>query len=363
MFIIHRIVFLLNGIVMLLLLASYLAPYVSPQVFWPVAFLGLAYPVLLLANIIFIFYWLIFFKLKFVFSLAVIVIGFKYVPYFIQLNSKKTTDYSNSIRLMSFNVKNMGAFGGKKIEESDKFFEVLQKIDPDVLCFQEFRNEGTTIDGPTYKKLFKTLKTFYHYNTYFDAKGFYRGHEVVVFSRFPIIDSGEVEHESGISNFTIFTDIVAHGDTVRIINTHLKSIHFEAPDYNAVKNIEIDNDSSVVKYSNITHKLKTAFIERAKQAELVRDFIDNSPYKIILCGDFNDSPTSYAFRTVKGNMKDAFVEAGSGLGRTYVGQMPSFRIDQMMFDPTFKGYNYYAKAFDFSDHKMVSATIKLRTDN
>ena len=360
MFIIHRIVFLFNAIAMLLLLASYLAPYISPQVFWPVAFLGLAYPVLLVVNILFIFYWLLFFKLKFVFSLAVIIIGFKYVPYFVQLNAKRTNDYSNCIRLMSFNIKNMGAYDGKKIEDADKFLEILQKVDPDVLCFQEFRNEGTTIDGPTFKKLFKTLKTFYHYNTYFDAKGFYRGKNIVTFSRFPIIDSGEVEHEAGISNFTIFTDVVAHGDTIRIINTHLKSIHFEAPDYNAVKNIEIDNDSNVVKYSSITHKLKKAFIDRAKQAGLVRDFIDNTPYKIILCGDFNDSPTSYAFRTIKGNMKDAFVEAGSGLGRTYVGQMPSFRIDQMMFDQSFKAYNYYAKSFDFSDHKMVSATIKLK---
>ena len=360
MFIIHRIVFILNTVAMLLLLISYLAPYVSPQLFWPVAFLGLAYPVLLLSNIIFIIYWLIFFKLKFVFSLAVIMIGFRFIPYFVQLNAKKTTDYSNSIRLMSFNVKDFGAFDGKKIEEPEKFFEILQKVDPDVLCFQEFKNEGTNIEGPIFRKLFKTLKTFYHYNTYYDAKGFYRGKSVTLFSRFPIIDSGEVEHEKGLENFTIFADIVAYGDTVRLINTHLISIHFEMPDYNAVKNIEINRDSSVVKYSNITHKLKKAFIDRAKQAGLVRDFIDSSPYKIILCGDFNDSPTSYAFRTIKGNMKDAFVEAGSGLGRTYVGQMPSFRIDQMMFDPSFKAFNYYARSFEFSDHKMVSATIKLK---
>ncbi len=360
MFIIHRIIFILNTVAMILLLVSYLAPYVSPQLFWPIAFLGLAYPVLLLANIIFIVYWLIFFKLKFVFSLVVILIGYKFIPYFIQLNAKKITDYTNSIRLVSFNVKDFGAFDGKKIEEPEKFFEVLQKVDPDVLCFQEFQNEGTNIEGPIYRKLFRTLKTFYHYNTLFDPKGFHRGKSVVIFSRFPIIDSGEVEHEKGLANFTIFADIVAHGDTVRIVNTHLISIHFEIPDYNAVKNIEINKDSSVVKYSNITHKLKKAFIDRAKQAGLVRDFIDNSPYKIILCGDFNDSPTSYAFRLIKGNMKDAFVESGSGLGRTYVGQMPSFRIDQMMYDPSFKAYNYYAKSFEFSDHKMVSATIKLK---
>jgi endonuclease/exonuclease/phosphatase family metal-dependent hydrolase len=79
-----------------------------------------------------------------------------------------------------------------------------------------------------------------------------------------------------------------------------------------------------------------------------------------LSGDFNDSPSSYAYRTVKGKMKDAFAESGSGLGRTYVGTMPSFRIDYMLYDPSFSAYNYYAKAFEFSDHKMISCTIRLK---
>lgn len=358
--VIHRIIFIFNTLVILLLLLSYLAPFVSPLVYWPFAFLGLAYPVLLLLNIIFIIYWLVFFKLKFMFSLATIIIGFQFIPYFVQLNAKKTIDYKNTIRLVSFNVKYLGAFDDKKIEDPNKFFDVLQKVNPDVLCFQEFRNFGGKNEGPMYKRLFKMLKGYYRYNTFTDAQKFNSGNNIVTFSRFPIIDSGEVEHEKGIMNFTIFTDIVAHGDTIRIINTHLKSIHFEGEDYAAVKNISIENDSTVQKYSSITRKLKTAFIDRAKQAEAVREFIDDSKYKIILCGDFNDSPTSYAFRTIKGEMKDAFVEAGSGLGRTYVGQMPSFRIDQMLYDPSFKAYNYYAKAFEFSDHKMVSATIKLK---
>jgi endonuclease/exonuclease/phosphatase family metal-dependent hydrolase len=360
MFIIHRIVFIVNALVILLLLLSYLAPYVSPAIYWPIAFLGLGYPVLLLLNTLFIVYWIIFLRLKFVFSLAAIVTGFNYIPYFVQLNAKKTTDYTNCVRIMSFNSKYFGAYEGKKVEDAEKFFETLKKVDPDVLCFQEFRNLGSKVEAPIYKTLFKTLKGFYHYNTYLDSKGFHSGNNVIIFSRFPIIDSGEVEHEKNIMNFTVFADIVAHGDTIRIVNTHLKSIHFEGVDYAAVKNIDIDNDSSVAKYSNITRKLKTAFVDRAKQAETVRDFIDQSPYKIIVCGDFNDSPTSYAFRTIKGNMKDAFVEAGSGLGRTYVGQMPSFRIDQLLFDPTFKAFNYYARAFSFSDHKMISATIKLK---
>lgn len=106
--------------------------------------------------------------------------------------------------------------------------------------------------------------------------------------------------------------------------------------------------------------MKHAFLMRSKQVDAIKEFIDKSPYKVIVCGDFNDSPTSYAYRTISGNLKDAFMEAGSGLGRTYVGPMPSLRIDYILGDESFTFYNYYAKSFPFSDHKMVSCTIKIK---
>jgi hypothetical protein len=186
------------------------------------------------------------------------------------------------------------------------------------------------------------------------------GNIMVLFSKYPILSWGLVEKQEGSHNFTTYADVKVGDDTLRVINVHLQSIKFDAPDYEAIKDISLTNDSTVNQYSTISKKLKVAFIMRAKQAQAVRDFIDQSSHKIILSGDFNDSPSSYAFRTVKGKMKDAFVESGSGLGRTYVGAMPSFRIDYMLYDPGFTAYNYYAKAFEFSDHKMLSCTLKIK---
>ncbi len=60
---------------------------------------------------------------------------------------------------------------------------------------------------------------------------------------------------------------------------------------------------------------------------MVQQGLEASPHPNILCGDFNDSPLSYAYHTIAEGMKDAFVESGSGFERTYVGSMPSFRID------------------------------------
>lgn len=359
MFILNRIVFALNGIALLMLLLSYAAPYVSPELYWPVAFLGLGYPLLLITNIFLMIYWIAVFKLKFLYSLIAILLGYSFIPSYIQIGSKKIKESENSITIVNFNMKCFGAYEGKKIKDPDAFFNTLDRINPDILCFQEFRDLGTAVEKPMYKRLFRKLSKYHSCNTMLE-KGSMNGNIMVLFSKYPITNWGLVEKQEGSHNFTTYADIKVGQDTIRIINAHLQSIRFDAPDYDAIKDISLTNDSTVNQYSTISRKLKVAFIMRAKQAQAVRDFIDQSPYRIILSGDFNDSPSSYAFRTVKGKMKDAFVESGSGLGRTYVGAMPSFRIDYILHDPSFTAYNYYAKAFEFSDHKMLSCTLKIK---
>jgi endonuclease/exonuclease/phosphatase family metal-dependent hydrolase len=359
LFILNRIVFALNGLAILALMLSYASPYVSPELYWPIAFLGLAYPVIVGLHFLFIIYWIAVFKLKFLYSFIALMFGYSFLPSYIQLNAKRSSEKDNMLNIVSFNVKNFGTFEKVKLKEPDKFIDVLDKVNPDVLCFQEFKDYGPTKDNSLHKELFKKLKKYYSFNVLYE-NGRPKGTDYVLFSRFPIIDSGLVEHQENTSNISVFMDILAYGDTLRIINTHLQSIKFDAPDYEALKNIKVVDDSTVNAYTNITRKLKVAFVKRAKQAQAVRDFIDLSPYKVIVMGDFNDSPLSYAYRTVKGKLKDSFMESGSGLGRTYVGAMPSFRIDYIFHDPSFNSYNYYAKAFEFSDHKMITCSVKLK---
>jgi len=360
MFILNRIFFALNGFAILALLLSYSAPYISPELYWPIAFLGLAYPVIVALNLVFIVYWIAVFKLKFLYSFIALCAGYNFVPSYVQFSAKKTVEKENTLQVLDFNMKNFGAFEKTKHQEPDKFFDVYDKLSPNLLCFQEFHDFNSNVEHQLYKKLFMRLKGYYAYNVYVDEFKHKNGHDMVVFSKFPIIDSGKVEHGVESGNFTIFVDIVAYGDTIRVINTHLQSIRFDAPEYQVMKNIKVPDDSTVSALTNISRKLKIAFIKRAKMSEAISDFIELSPYKVIVAGDFNDSPSSYAYRTVKNNLMDAFVESGSGLGRTYVGTAPSFRIDYILHDPSFTSYNYFAKAFEFSDHKMLSCTIKLK---
>jgi hypothetical protein len=122
MFIVNRIVFILNSIAILALLATYAAPYISPDLLWPVAFLGLAFPAVVLLNVLFIIYWLIFFNMKFLFSLAAIVIGWGHITKFVQLNAKKLEQKQpHSINVITFNARYFGLFDGKGKEDVDIF--------------------------------------------------------------------------------------------------------------------------------------------------------------------------------------------------------------------------------------------------
>ena len=89
------------------------------------------------------------------------------------------------------------------------------------------------------------------------------------------------------------------------------------------------------------------------------DHIQKSPYPVIVCGDFNDTPVSYAYRQVRGNLKDAFVESGWGISNTYNGVLPSIRIDYILFDQKIKAVNYNRDKVIFSDHFPVHCQLNL----
>jgi len=359
MFIFNRIVFILNHILILVLLISALAPFITPVLSWQIAFLGLAFPVLIFLNVLFILYWAIQLKLKFIFSLAALVICWNYIPRYIQFNSvTSASDKENTIKIISFNSRYFGYFDKTESEDEDLFFEKLDKINPDIICLQEMFN-GAVMSNNLIKRFEEKYKNYHRANI---KQGVWMVDNIGIVSKYPICGKGTVEHDTSSGNYTIYADIVKGKDTIRLVTTHLQSIAFKKDDYNAIKNIsdkQIDS-TELFRLGKMATKIKSAFLMRSKQVDEIKEFIRNSPYKIILCGDFNDSPVSYAYRTLRGEMKDAFIESGTGLGRTYVGPMPALRIDYIFSDPTFSISNYYAKSFDFSDHKMVSCTIKIK---
>src|SRR5512147_1753576 len=102
---------------------------------------------------------------------------------------------------------------------------------------------------------------------------------------------------------------------------------------------------------SIFAKLKKAFIIRAQQVDVMKRSIAESPYPVILCGDFNDTPVSYTYHEMTQRLKDSFKKAGKGIfGNTFAGNFPSFRIDYILFDGTFRAYDYQKYKVELSEH-------------
>jgi endonuclease/exonuclease/phosphatase family metal-dependent hydrolase len=88
--------------------------------------------------------------------------------------------------------------------------------------------------------------------------------------------------------------------------------------------------------------------------------IEQSPYPVIICGDFNDTPSSYTYHQLSEGLIDAFKESGNGIGHTYGGALPSFRIDYILHDERFKSTRFNTIRSKFSDHYPITTSLKLQ---
>lgn len=348
----RNIVLLFNLAAGFALLIVYLSAYVSPEKFWMPAIIGLAYPYILFINLLFILYWLFGTSKYALVSLAFILLGFNHLQNYFSFSTKKTEE--PGLVVVSYNIKQ---FEGKpdlsKSETANAILDLVRSKEPDIVCFQEMAfMHRRGFDG--FKKEF-SLKGFPKYSH--PAK---RGGPVT-FSAFPIINTAEIHFEES-GNMFIYTDVVAGQDTLRIFNCHLQSYQFSPKDISTLDSLSLNDQKKNMKGARLFGgKLKRGFIQRAEQAEILRSEIDQSPYPVIVCGDFNDTPISYTYKLVRGKLKDAFVESGAGIGNTYLGRLPSFRIDYVLHSDLFDGYNFTIDKVDYSDHYPVSCKLVRKT--
>jgi endonuclease/exonuclease/phosphatase family metal-dependent hydrolase len=362
----------LNVIAVIGLLCSYAAYYISPAQYWVFAFFGLAYPFLLLLNLFFVMIWLLFWKRYIWLSILVIGLGYNHLYTIIQYRwTTSEKGPAGSMKILTYNVHSLYEIPktveqGKKQKKGrmlSKVTDFLVQQNPDILCIQEFfvRNEDSL---KVLTKFKEGLHTEYcSIKNYVDIKDNRKTFAIATFSRYPITGLGHLR----ISNHTIFaiyTDLAIGKDTVRVFNIHLESIRFGKNDYSFYAQLtdqtkdQDDNFAFSDGMETIYSKLKKAFIIRANQVDVLKDYITRSPYPVIVCGDFNDTPGSYTYHQMTTGLHDSFCRAGSGfLGSTYAGNFPSFRIDYILYDDAFTATSYSRSDFDLSDHYPVQVFL------
>lgn len=357
-----KFILVLNIIAIIFLLTSYLAPYSDPAIIWIMPFFGLAYPIFLIINILFVIFWLIRLPKFAIFSLLAILMGWGIIQNYIGFREKSippAPKYSeNLIRVMTYNVHNFKQFGDKNDPfTKDEILDIIRKEQPDVICFQEFfsRRSGEY----NFRKFIKEiLKTDYYYFKPSTDNG-YEAIGMAIFSKYPIINQGNIQFAKRMNwNEAVYADLKKDNKIFRVYNVHFQSINFQPEDYQYLQNVpqKIDTQSS----KKIGARLKLAFIKRSKQVKMIKEHADSCSVPYIIAGDFNDTPISYTVKTISNGMKNSFREKGSGLGITYNGVFPNFQIDYIFTTPEFDIINYQIIDKKLSDHYPVRTDLELK---
>ncbi|UKJ08299.1 endonuclease/exonuclease/phosphatase family protein [Solitalea lacus] len=356
----HKFVFTANIVAAIFLLVCYLAPFIDPVYLWPIAFFGLAYPFILLINLLFFLFWLIIWRRPAWLSLIVIAAGTPFHKNSFGFNLPYDIEHKpdSSIRVMSYNTHYFRPINKRSNDDStkNKILELIRNENPDILCIQEFytRKKGKFNIKDSIQHIMGT-KDVYVKKIIGDD---YESTGLAIFSKYPIESSKEIPFSGErTDNTCIYADLNIHGRIVRIFNIHLQSISFQQQDYKYYQKIRDSLSTDPVLTRRIARMLKKAFEKRSIQAKLVAEAVQSSPYPVLLCGDFNDTPLSYAYCTVSKGMNSAFTQRGVGFGKTYGGAFPNFQIDFILFDNYFKAKTYKITPKKLSDHYPVRSDI------
>jgi endonuclease/exonuclease/phosphatase family metal-dependent hydrolase len=357
----NKVLLWLNIFLVFVTFLSYAGVSFSPAKMGYLTLIGLSYPLILAANILFIIIWMFRRRRFMVFSLFAILIGTSFLLDFINFSfgvDAAAEDWQG-LEVMTYNVHLFGLYDKEGSEEKrDEIFDLLKGESPDILCFQEFFHSDQRGYFTTKDSLLKFLPTKYFHARYTHAKNGRNYFGVAMFSKYPIINKGFIPFESDVNNFCIYADIKYKGDTIRVYNAHLQSIRFKPEDYAFVdENKNKEKLDAGVK--RIAWRLKKAFEKREEQVKKVVESVASCKHPVLMCGDFNDPPVSFTYGLLSEHLEDSFKSCGSGIGNTYNGVFPSFRIDYILHSKDFRADYYRSVNNNLSDHYPVVAGFTL----
>lgn len=230
---------------------------------------------------------------------------------------------THSLRLVSWNAEGF-QLNKDTLQASATF---IRNLHPDVICLQE-RPHDNLLHRDSISAVFG-----YPYQVFNS-----REDEVLnlaVYSRFPLSNMKEYYFPNSY-NKVLQIDLQYEERTIRLFNIHLQTTGM----------------TSAFQGNNLLHTYQLNARERNRQAQLVAEAVASSPYPVIVCGDLNDTPISYAYRKLTDQLKDCFLEAGNGWGGTYQPAYNLFRIDYTLCSPKLKTSAYRLYSNHWSDHRI-----------
>ncbi len=315
--------------------------------------LGFLLPALLTLNFIILLYWAIRWKMWVWIPLIAILANHEYICSMYQLSFKKPQPISNQqlIRIASYNVESF--HGDPSIYSVGEVAQLMKEKRVDVVCLQEVA-ESSSFEMDS---IYKVFKDFPYVRIHKNKSA---GFNLAVFSKFPIDNNTNIPFLSS-DNSAMWVDIRIGHTPVRVFNCHLQTTNFNQTKgllYKVTTAGYYESKKYAVKkiLGKITENAKI----RANQADILHQMIDTTKHAILVCGDFNDTPLSYTYYRMKGDLLDGFQSAGSGFGFTFRYLHRFLRIDYIFHSKELSGREYNSPSIDFSDHNPVIMELSIK---
>ena len=343
------------------LMAALFAPYINPHSLMIPAFLGLAFPLIWILNAGNLLFSFFIDRRIFIITMIYMLAGTPMMFRHVNLSIKRScTEKKDLFKIMSYNVQGFDGVKGQNQYEAQKSIHALiNKHSPDILCLQEYAMKGMK-HAPFYKNLNETLQQNFLQLSDYKASELSTQRILVTASKHNIVDQGII-YSPDNEIFAIYSDIELRNDTVRVFNVHLQSVKLiQERVLLKPERKQILNRNIFSKLLSSVKKLKKAFYIRSSQALILAEAIKRSPHPVMVAGDFNDTPSSFAYKTISKTLHDASLLRVNGIKPTYAESYYPLIIDYILADRRLNTCNYSRLCVPLSDHYPIITDFSFR---
>ena len=264
------------------------------------------------------------------------------------LGHRQADESKTQLKVLTMNVTEFNWSAG----HPSKNMRYILDEDADIVVIQEglmyFSYEGHPTLKPMLQELYK--KYPYRKKQYFD---------VGILSKYPFEEvSSPILAQDTLGYFIKAWDVDAPGGSLRVVGMHLSSLRFTGNDSQVIESMNTPSNRKG-RIRSVAKKLDVGFRSHARQADAIRQLLDQSIGDVLVMGDMNDTPGSYAYRMVCGeDMRDAWADTGFGPIYTFNAHHLYVKIDHILYRGNMHVLSCRRDKKGESDHYPMVAVIE-----
>lgn len=309
-----------------MLFGTIMNAYISPKVFGMLNLLSLAFPILIIIHFLILIFWIVSWRKRA--AIFLVLTLFFITPVRRWINYTPAKKEIPDLKVISLNGK-FGKLGDENI------YNFINEQKPDVVFFQEYDNRKP-LDGFKYFENSRPITK--------------------IQSRFPIIKSGEIKTDAN-NAVCLFADIKVNNTIIRFVNVYMEPFFLDKKMVKLTKDMDVNEQ----KAKKILHMLVPTFRKHETQIDQIKDFINVSPFPVIIAGDFNAVPNSYEYYKISEGLQDVFLKVGKGSGTSFHDFKFPIKIDHFFASESIEPISYKVdRSVRISDHFPVIAEFRVK---